>query len=198
MPLQTNLFYYLRNALCLVLLGLGPAAHAQKPLGTLLPIIPQPVRVQLNGGPFVLTSRTSVHTGPGLAPDAAALFRQYVRTVGRLALSEKPGAAVDGIYLRLDSQAVTHREGYRLVVAPHRITVTGHDAAGVFYGLQSLSQLLPAGTGGALRVPGCVVEDYPRFGYRGLHLDVSRHLFPLPVLKKWLDVLAFYKINTFH
>jgi hexosaminidase len=156
------------------------------------------VQVRVGGAPFVLTSRTAVHTSPGLAPGAATLFRQYVRTVGHLTLSPQKAGATDGIYLRLDSQAVTHTEGYRLVVAPHRITVTGHDAAGVFYGLQSLSQLLPPGTRGALRVPGCVVEDYPRFGYRGMHLDVSRHMFPMPVLKKWLDILAFYKINTLH
>jgi hexosaminidase len=196
---RTNLFYYVRNVLFLVVLclGFGHAAEAQTPLGTPLPIIPQPVRVQVGGAPFVLTSGTAVHTGPGLTPSAATQFRQYVRTVGRLALSAKPGTT-GGIYLRLDSQTVTHPEGYRLVVAPGRITVTGHDEAGIFYGLQSLSQLLPAGTGRALRVPGCVVEDYPRFGYRGMHLDVSRHMFPMPVLKKWVDVLAFYKINTLH
>jgi hexosaminidase len=194
---KTNLLHYLKTVLCLMLLCLGHAAKAQPAIGALLPIIPQPVRVQVGGAPFVLTSSTAVHIGPGLTPSAAARFRQYVRTVGRLALSDNSKAA-GGIYLWLDSQAVTHPEGYRLVVAPGRITVTGHDEAGVFYGLQSLSQLLPAGTGGALRVPGCVVEDYPRFGYRGMHLDVSRHLFPMPVLKKWLDVLAFYKINTFH
>ena len=159
------------------------------------------MRVRAGGAPFLLTSRTAVHTGAGLASRPAALFRQYVRAVGGLTLNFQPsavGRAADGIYLRLDSQVVTHPEGYRLVVGPHRITVTGHDEAGVFYGLQTLSQLLPAGTGGALRVPGCVVEDYPRFAYRGMHLDVSRHLFPVPVLKKWLDVLAFYKINTLH
>jgi len=177
-------------------LYLGPEIQAQPTLGTPLPIIPQPVRARVGGAPFVLNSRTVVHTGPGLKPSGAALFRQYVRTVGHLTLSPQPravGGTTDGIYLRLDSQAVKHPEGYRLVVTPNRITVTGHDEAGVFYGLQSLSQLLPAGTGGALRVPGCVVEDYPRFGYRGMHLDVSRHMFPVSVLKKWLDVLRFIK-----
>lgn len=185
----------------LLCLGLGQGGRAQPTQAVPLPLIPQPVRVQAGGAPFVLTSRTAVHTGPGLTLGAAVLFRQYVRTVGHLTLSPQAKAAkpaADAIYLRLDSLTAPHREGYRLVVAPHRITVTGHDAAGVFYGLQSLSQLLPAGTGGALRVPGCVVEDYPRFGYRGMHLDVSRHLFPVPVLKKWLDILAFYKINTLH
>jgi hexosaminidase len=187
--------------LVLLCLGLMQGGRAHPTLGTPLPIIPQPVRAKVGGAPFVLTSRTAVHTGPGLVTDAAVLFRQYVRTVGHLTLSPQPravGGTTDGIYLRLDSQVVTHPEGYRLVVEPHHITITGHDKAGVFYGLQSLSQLLPAGNGGALRVPGCVVEDYPRFGYRGMHLDVSRHLFPVPVLKKWLDVLAFYKINTLH
>jgi hexosaminidase len=185
----------------LLCFGLVQGGRAQPTLGTPLPIIPQPVRAKAGGAPFLLTSRTVVHSGPGLKLSGAELFRQYVRTVGHLTLSPQPRAAggtTDGIYLRLDSQAVTHSEGYRLVVTPHRITITGHDEAGVFYGLQSLSQLLPAATGGALRVPGCVMEDYPRFGYRGMHLDVSRHMFPVPVLKKWLDVLAFYKINTFH
>jgi hexosaminidase len=182
----------------LLCLGLRQGGRAQPTQIAPLPLIPQPVQVRVGGAPFVLTNRTAVHTSPGLTPGAATLFREYVRSVGHLTLSPQKAGATDGIYLRLDSQAVTHAEGYRLVVAPHRITVTGHDAAGVFYGLQSLSQLLPAGTGGALRVPGCVVEDYPRFGYRGMHLDVSRHMFPVPVLKKWVDILAFYKINTLH
>ncbi|TPG71852.1 beta-hexosaminidase [Hymenobacter nivis] len=160
------------------------------------------MQVRVGGAPFVLTRRTMVHTGPGLAPEAAARFREYVRRVGHLALgapADGPGRPVGaGIYLRLDPRAVPQAEGYRLVVGPQRITLTGHDAAGVFYGLQTMSQLLPAGTGRALRVPGCVVDDYPRFAYRGMHLDVSRHMFPLPVLKKWVDVLALYKINTLH
>ncbi|WP_204376154.1 glycoside hydrolase family 20 protein [Hymenobacter coccineus] len=200
MRIQLISSFLIRAGLCLALLGAGLGNRA---LGAPLPIIPQPVRARAGGAPFVLTGRTALHTGPGLAPGTAARFREYVRTVGHLAL--RPGAAggpgapaAAGIFLRLDARAVPQAEGYRLVVGPRGITLTGHDAAGVFYGLQTLSQLMPAGTGGPLRLPGCVVEDYPRFGYRGVHLDVSRHLFPVPVLKKWLDVLAFYKINTLH
>src|SRR5690606_23667888 len=69
---------------------------------------------------------------------------------------------------------------------------------GLFYGLQSLMQLLPLEKEGAPKIQCAVINDEPRYKYRGMHLDVGRHMFPIPFIKKYIDLLAQYKLNTFH
>jgi hexosaminidase len=99
------------------------------------------------------------------------------------------------VRLVLDSGATLPPEGYRLEAGANVLSVTG-SPAGIFYGLQTLRQLLPPGGSG--RVPSVRIEDAPRFPYRGMHLDVSRHLFPVAFLERYIDLLARYKLNTFH
>jgi hexosaminidase len=96
-------------------------------------------------------------------------------------------------------------EGYHLRVSRRSIAVTGDDHAGLFYGIESLTQLLPpkwtggAQTGGApVRIAAVDIADAPRFPYRGMHLDVSRHFFGPDFIKRYIDLLAFYKLNYFH
>jgi len=164
-----------------------------------LPLIPQPVQVSTTNQVFTLGPKTALLTGKGIAASNATLFKQYVSTVSGNALNLKAaGKGGNVISLKLDSLAVPHKEGYRLVIDQKQVTLTGHDEAGVFYGLQTLSQLIKPSPAASVQLPGCAITDYPRFAYRGMHLDVSRHMFPVITLKKWLDVLAFYKINTFH
>ena len=88
-------------------------------------------------------------------------------------------------------------EGYRLVVASDRIAVTGR-GPGLFYGMQTLTQLLPLEIKPAIALPALQITDHPRFGYRGLLLDVGRHYFSPTTIKKYLDLAAQYKINRFH
>ena len=83
-------------------------------------------------------------------------------------------------------------------IGQNQIKIIGHDDAGVFYGTQTLLQLISRGKPGNYSINNCKIKDYPRFGYRGMELDVSRHLFPVSAIKKWINILAFYKINTFH
>ena len=95
-------------------------------------------------------------------------------------------------------------EGYRLSVGADRIEIRGADVAGAFYGAQTLRQLLPtemyARTGKPLTatVPAMEIEDWPRFGWRGLHLDVGRHFMPKARILEFLDAMALHKLNTFH
>src|SRR3569833_1058938 len=98
----------------------------------------------------------------------------------------------DGIELSVDSSTVTQPEGYHLTASEHRITIPGHNVAGVINGVQSLRQLWQQ-QGKTLRVPCVTINDYPRFGYRGMHLEVSRHMFPVSFIKKYIDLLALYK-----
>jgi hexosaminidase len=93
-------------------------------------------------------------------------------------------------------------EGYRLEISAGEVTVQANKAAGVFYGVQTLLQLFPTSvfgkSKGPISAPNCVIEDYPRFSWRGGHLDVGRHFMPVEGVKKFIDLLALHKMNTFH
>ena len=93
-------------------------------------------------------------------------------------------------------------ESYRLILDSNRITVTATDPAGIFRGIQSLRSLVsagePADRNADIMLPSILVEDAPRFGYRGFHLDVSRNFQPAETVKKLLDIMAMYKLNVFH
>ena len=89
--------------------------------------------------------------------------------------------------------------GYRLKITKEQgVTIEGNDAAGVFYGVQTLIQLLPSQAGILPRLPEVEIEDYPRFEYRGMLLDVVRHFFPVDYIKRYIDFMALHKLNYFH
>src|SRR5690606_23918436 len=88
-------------------------------------------------------------------------------------------------------------DAYRLMVDTSGITITAHQPGAVINGILTLLQLAYTQPNGQ-RLPAMLIEDKPRFAYRGLHLDVSRHFYPLPFLKKFIDLMALYKFNTFH
>ncbi len=87
---------------------------------------------------------------------------------------------------------------YVLQAQGNQITVKAKDVPGVVHGLQTLLQLLPLQKVKTAEVAAVEIKDYPRFAYRGMHLDVSRHIFPVEFIKKYIDYLAFHKFNTFH
>lgn len=88
-------------------------------------------------------------------------------------------------------------EGYILTVDKKGIGIEARDSAGLFYGKQTLLKSLPV-EGDTVVLPYVIVSDYPRFGYRGMHLDVCRHFFPVSFVKKYLDIMALHGLNTFH
>ncbi|MEO6873429.1 MAG: beta-N-acetylhexosaminidase [Opitutaceae bacterium] len=170
-----------------------------------LTIIPIPVSCRLTGGsPFPLTAKTVVATGgdQALRSVAAQLAKLLVVTVAE---SAPTGGNV--ISLGVDP-ALTARlgaEGYFLSVTADGAAIRGGGPAGVFYGVQTLRQLLPpdierfghrAG-GGGLTVAAVEIEDKPRFSWRGSLLDVSRHFSPVAEIKKYIDTLALHKLNVF-
>ena len=90
-------------------------------------------------------------------------------------------------------------EGYRLEAAKNGVTISAPSEIGLFYGIQTLHQLaLERKVDGKIAIPTVQISDYPRFAYRGMHLDVSRHFYSVDFIKKQLDVMAFYKFNKFH
>lgn len=167
-------------------------------------IIPIPVSCRPTGGaPFPLTASTVVAAGGD--PALRGVAAQLGRLLG-VAVAEQAPAGGNVIKLRIDP-ALTGKlgaEGYELTVTAGGVAIRGGGAAGVFYGMQSLRQLLPpdierfgwhAG-GGATTLPALEIEDRPRFSWRGSLLDVSRHFSPVPEVKKYLDTLALHKLNV--
>ena len=107
------------------------------------------------------------------------------------------------IELNINSKVSENKEGYNLSIFSKRILIEAPSAAGLFYGFQSLRQLLPPELEKGIEpqsptIPCVEIEDYPRFGYRGMHLDVSRHFFDVEFIKTYLDMIAIHKMNVFH
>src|SRR5690606_34369504 len=99
------------------------------------------------------------------------------------------------LLLILDKSLSLPEEGYKLSIKKTGITISSPSERGIFYALQSLIQLYNNEVAG---FPFIEIKDYPRYVYRGLHLDVGRHFFPVSFIKEYIDVLAHYKLNTFH
>ncbi|MGV9575088.1 beta-N-acetylhexosaminidase [Streptomyces sp. NPDC003509] len=171
-------------------------------------LIPAPRRADGDGGRgFVPGGATTITAGPGTGGT-----ERWLRTTlgAAFGLPLAPGTVgaeegADTIELRIDP--ALEPEGYRLTVVPDRgVRITGGSAAGVFWGAQTLRQLLgpeafrraPVGQGAARGIPATEIEDGPRFGWRGLMLDVARHFTPKDGVLRMLDLLAAHKLNVFH
>jgi hexosaminidase len=160
---------------------------------TTIHIIPQPVSVTAKSGHFTLTASTTIVTeGDSLAQTAAWLG-------GKLQVQQGKGGK-QRIILSLNADKNIHRDGYSLQVTPGAIRISANNAAGVFYGVQSLLQLIPAGATAAAgaEIPCAEITDYPRFGWRGLMLDVSRHFFTKEEVEHYIDDMVRYKYNVLH
>ena len=165
------------------------------PASELPPVFPTPVEVTRGTGSLRLTAMPPVEA-PVTLNNEAAFAAEYLRPY----FGTRKGS---GLPLRLEVGPVagqTSAEAYSLVVDPTQgVRIVGVSPAGVFYGLQSLRDLLPAPTPRAgLVLPAIQVVDAPRFGYRGFMLDVARNFHRKPLVLRTLDLLARYKVNVFH
>lgn len=162
-----------------------------------LDIIPEPVSVTWKGEGCLLLQRGDVIATEGSGVRTAARYlSEYSEHYLGIPLALKGEAPI----IRLKNlRNGSTPGGYRLnITTGQGILIEGNDAAGVFYGVQTLIQLLPTQAGVLPLLPLVEIEDYPRFAYRGLHLDVVRHFFPVHYIKKYLDYMALHKLNYFH
>lgn len=159
-------------------------------------IIPKPVEEIRKQGAFNISSKTKLFFSEG-ERITTAFFDQYLKDLAGFSLQSSSQAEKNSINLSVDKSLNIKPEGYILDVSPTEIAIKATDERGLFYGLQSLTQLIKK-NGKIISVQAYQIKDEPRFAYRGMHLDVARHMFSVTAIKKWLDVLAFYKINTFH
>lgn len=196
---------FIAQLLYLLISIFGPPAFAQQALPS---VIPLPSRIEFNNGSFNLSASTRVRVDPAsqvLMPVAQYWISHCYRKAGMelLLIENDPGKEV--IEFVLDDRMPDH-EAYRLQVDEQKIVIRAGAPAGAFYALQTLRQLLPADFEASNRarevlgwpVPCTRIEDAPRFPYRGMHLDVGRHFFPVDFIKKYIDLLALHKFNRFH
>ena len=167
-------------------------------------IVPTPVLLQAGDGEIRIGPDTVIIADANLSNEAAYLADALEPLLGRK-LTQQSATSTSAIRLAIGDLTVggvpktAGDHAYRLQVGPE-ISLTGTDPAGVFCGLQSLRGWLPlaAEQPGELRIPAVTIEDAPRFGYRGLHLDVARNFHTPESVKKLLEVMALYKLNKFH
>jgi hexosaminidase len=201
----------LRAALATGLLAMtcGTLAAEQAPtIDAAVAIIPQPVSLTSRPGRFTITRQTVIWTDRVSADVARQLARYLEPATGMTLRVQVGGSPPPGsIALRRD-RALKKRlgeEGYVLEIRPTRIIARAPEPAGLFYAVQTMRQLLPpeifrdAPIGNvAWTLPAVSIEDYPRFPWRGAHLDVGRHFMPKEFVKKYIDLIALHKLNTFH
>lgn len=177
-------------ALSVAVTSCSPAEPAAVPS-----LVPLPAAMTVQGGAFSPSGPVTIVAGAEISRHAD-LLSALVRDTG----GPETGVVPDGEGpVRLSIAPDGRSEAYRLRVSEDGIELTGSDPAGLFYGLQTLRQLMPVpGSGAEWSVPAVEIDDAPRFAYRGLQLDVGRHFFPVEFVKKYLDRMAELKLNTFH
>lgn len=181
-----------RIALACAFLALAKWPSAN-PVAPTLSIFPKPDFAAVSPGECRIDGVAQIFAGPGLENEESEL-RSALRRGGI-----RESGHGQTISLTLDPSWQGAAEGYSLDIEPTGIEIRAGDPAGVFYGIETLRQLAPADAGvGVWRLPCAKIEDQPRFRWRGMLLDVSRHFFDKAEVEHFLDLLALHKMNTFH
>ncbi|HEY0041516.1 MAG TPA: family 20 glycosylhydrolase, partial [Flavisolibacter sp.] len=166
-------------------------------------IIPQPVSVQIGNGQFILSKKTVITASDEADRTSAEYLDKHLQQVYGFTLDIDRQESKN--YIRLVTRKfikAPDKDAYQLTVTKDGVTIEGDTYTGTFYGLQTLIQLLPStpqvSPSVSYAIPFVAVSDYPRFKYRGMHLDVTRHFFPASYVKRYIDYLALHKLNYFH
>ncbi len=188
------------------------AAAVLGQVSTVITVVPQPVQAYVREGKFELKADTRIHFPQGRADwaTAAQYFMAAAQAATGYTLTALPYRTAptdlrdNGIYF-IPDERIEQSEGYQLEIMPAFVVIRARTAAGAFYGAQSLRQMFGPNMGSPTPVKdstwtaaSCIISDYPRFPYRGMHLDVSRHFFPVSFIKRYIDLLALHKFNRFH
>ncbi|MCA0130996.1 beta-N-acetylhexosaminidase [Winogradskyella alexanderae] len=181
-------------SLCILLL-LCTACKQQNTKTEDIAIIPIPKSVVVNDGMFTLNSATTLNSNISFTVSSDFL-RSFIKDGTGLDL--KSGSDIEFL-----KDTMLNEEAYRLTVSKSKIRIEANNDRGAFYAVQTLRQLMPVsiekGKGPKhFKIPTVTIEDSPAFGYRGMHLDVGRHMYSVDFIKKYIDALAMLKMNSFH
>jgi hexosaminidase len=184
--------------LCAVFLSLLMNVDVKAKDESSLDIIPKPSSLKRLSGAFKLDYKTKIIAANDETRKIAGLLNDYLlKTYGfKLEVVSDEKKKKNAILLSLSSEGLPE-EGYRLTVGKNTVAIAGGEA-GMFYAFQTFTQLLPIDKKAPFKIPCVEIVDQPRFGYRGMHLDVGRHFFSVEFVKKYLDLMAQYKFNRFH
>lgn len=167
-------------------------------------VVPLPDRIDgIKSADFTLTEQCLVNypAGNREMERNAAMLSRYVEEMTGLHLSTRPclnaKERTGHITLLLDPK-MDNDEGYSILVTPKGVEISGKTPAGVFFGIQTLRKSMPVGKTGQILLPAAQVASTPRFGYRGMHLDCSRHFFGVETVKRYLDIMALHGMNRLH
>ncbi|MEJ7588479.1 MAG: family 20 glycosylhydrolase [Ferruginibacter sp.] len=171
-------------------------------------IIPEPLKITKNRGLLKLPDNILIEAPdlPALQPTLEFLKKRLSGPTGyKVSVSNQSVSANIRMAINTTTNGQIGREGYQLSVTPEMITINANEPAGLFYGVQTLLQLLPPAIESDVEVqsqeweiPSVDITDYPRFGWRGLMLDVSRHFFTKKEVMEYIDHMARYKFNLLH
>jgi hexosaminidase len=171
----------------LILLNIGTAQNVN--------MIPCPSHMEVSGGEFTISPSTII-VAPGQLNEIAGIFSEKLKEVVGFKPVISPAGAPDGNILLSSGSSKTGEESYELIISPAGAEIRSGSATGIFYGLQTIIQLLI--TSGNNKLPCVEIQDAPRFAWRGVMLDVSRTFMPVNLLKRYIDLFALYKLNVLH
>ena len=178
--------------------GLLSCTDKQQPTADyrIVPLPQEIVEVQADG--FTLSGTTAiVYEGDAEMKRNAEFLAEFIKEKTSLELIVTDVKCKNAITLKT-GEIGDNAEAYAMNVTADGIEITGATPAGVFYGMQTLRKALPIVEGGEIHLPAVAINDYPRFSYRGAHLDVSRHFFTTDSIKRFVDMLALHNLNRFH
>ena len=164
-------------------------------------VIPLPQSISYtHQKPFELDTQTVITypQGDALLQRNAQFLASYLKEITGLPLTTEPNVN-SGKVIRLKTDLKKpNQEAYQLTVTSEQITIDAASPAGVFYGIQTLRKSIDVTEPKSLAFPTAVIDDAPRFAYRGMHFDVSRHFFTVDFIKQYIDILALHNLNKFH
>ncbi|MEG2790606.1 MAG: glycoside hydrolase family 20 protein [Odoribacter sp.] len=164
-------------------------------------VIPLPQKIAtIEGQPFVINDGLTIlyPEGNEKMQKNAEFLAAYMKEITGKNYVVKAGTEGEGAIILSLGLEVTNPEAYQLKVTDKTVTIAAPTEAGVFYGIQTLRKSLPVVKNVGIVLPSVEINDAPRFGYRGMMLDVGRHFFPVECIKKYIDILALHNINRFH
>jgi hexosaminidase len=168
-------------------------------------IVPAPASMTLQKGHFILSPKSTIVTNCNdeNIENIISQFNSHISDFYKMPpMSRNMGnMAVKGsVCFKIEENSTASPEGYRLTVTKDFIEICASNYAGIFYGMQSLFQMMPPEKRkiSRIKIPCVEINDFPRFSWRGLHLDVCRHFMPKEFIFKYLDYMAIHKLNTFH
>ncbi len=183
-------------------------ADAQRTARRSISIIPQPVSLVSGSGDFVLPANAVIvsPTNAEVKKMAMDLAVKLSKGINKVTIKEGTAVQPKSITLLLVNDKSIHKDGYRLKVTTTGVSLSANEPSGIFYGIQTLLQLFPGVVESKKDIdpenkwvlPVVTIEDHPRFGWRGLMLDVSRHFFTVAQVKDYIDQMVKYKFNLLH